>query len=219
MLVTCPHCKRDDYPRPPSDGGPWYWTQCGHCRNGYEVNHAGKTRFDVPPQSMAAAACKKVFRTENESGGHIALHFSSGAILRPHASIIGLSHRLDVSTGYDSNVTLPDSDESPWTDPEITHTDCVELADYMLARWQKFKEKHAALVAPEPANNFATIRDAYNVQRPVTLIGGDVHGWIVEIRWEEIEGRPFMQCAVRWASSPESKWHDAKDLAVAGRKL
>lgn len=63
-------------------------------------------------------------------------------------NIIGLSRTLYLSEGFDSTIVTPEPDDDPrWSDPQVTSADCIAIADHMLARWKKFREKHAALAA------------------------------------------------------------------------
>lgn len=52
--------------------------------------------------------------------------------------IVGISDELDVYEGYDSHL-LFDSDYVGGNQVEWTDADRRELADTMIARWQKFK--------------------------------------------------------------------------------
>ena len=67
--------------------------------------------------------------------------FSSGRTRYANQGIIGLSPRLTVSEGYDGGFRT-EIDE--WDDPDendLTKEDRIELADYMIAQWQKFRDK------------------------------------------------------------------------------
>lgn len=65
--------------------------------------------------------------------------FSTGKIMYANLGIIGLSPELDVYQGYDGYFDVHKND---WDDdePVLTKTEKIELADYMIAEWQKFKE-------------------------------------------------------------------------------
>ncbi len=62
---------------------------------------------------------------------------STGKRLYVNCGIIGLSPEGAVSGGYDNPVFHPDDDG------KLTPAECIELADYMLAEWQKFRAAYA----------------------------------------------------------------------------
>lgn len=66
--------------------------------------------------------------------------FSSGRRCYVHAQVVGISPDLELSYGYDGGIPWPIKE---WrvTDAEtLTAADVRELADYMIAQWQKFRE-------------------------------------------------------------------------------
>lgn len=66
--------------------------------------------------------------------------FSTGKTSYANCGIIGLSPRMDVSEGYDGGFyNGPDSED--WKDEEerLTKAELIELADYMIEQWQKFR--------------------------------------------------------------------------------
>ena len=72
--------------------------------------------------------------------------FSSGRSHYANNGIIGLSPSLTVSEGYDGGFYQPPYDE--WDEPakygHPTKEDMIELADYMINQWYKFKELHSS---------------------------------------------------------------------------
>jgi len=69
--------------------------------------------------------------------------FSSGRTRDANCGIIGLSPGLEVSEGYDGGFYSGIDGES-WRDEaeRLTDQDLVELADYMIEQWIKFRELH-----------------------------------------------------------------------------
>jgi hypothetical protein len=67
--------------------------------------------------------------------------FLSGRTRSANRGIIGLSPDLTVSEGYDGGFQI---EPCEWDEPDeddLTKEDRIELADYMIAQWQKFKDK------------------------------------------------------------------------------
>ena len=64
--------------------------------------------------------------------------FSSGRRLRAERGVLGISQRLEVFQGH-SGVLVP---SEPFLDDSdaLTNQERIELADYMLERWQAFKD-------------------------------------------------------------------------------
>ena len=61
--------------------------------------------------------------------------FNSGKTASANCGIIGLSPELEVSDGYDGLFHCYDKENAC----ELTKEDKIELADYMINQWQKFK--------------------------------------------------------------------------------
>lgn len=61
------------------------------------------------------------------------LIFSTGKKVYAHAGFVGIKYDNGwrISEGYDGGV---------YFDEEMTPAECVELADYMINQWVKFKE-------------------------------------------------------------------------------
>jgi hypothetical protein len=57
---------------------------------------------------------------------------STGRISYANRGIIGLSPKLAVTGGYDDGLIASD----------LTDAEAVEMANYMIALWQRFKEKY-----------------------------------------------------------------------------
>ncbi len=68
--------------------------------------------------------------------------FSSGRSTACHADIFSVSEDGEVSYGHDGGVRWPPSDRDDGRDTEddLTADDMRELADMMIARWQKFRK-------------------------------------------------------------------------------
>ncbi len=67
--------------------------------------------------------------------------FSSGRTRYANRGIIGLSPDLTVSEGYDGGFQ---TEPYEWDEPDesdLAKEDRIELADYMIAQWQRFKDK------------------------------------------------------------------------------
>ena len=70
--------------------------------------------------------------------------FSSGKKIYAYGGIVGIDEDLVVYGGYDQDFYDPTADYSWKTDPgenaqELTDEERVELADYMIERWNDFK--------------------------------------------------------------------------------
>jgi hypothetical protein len=61
--------------------------------------------------------------------------FSSGKSEYAFSGIIGINSALELSYGYDGSLA-----DERWTKEEA-----IELADYMIALWTKYKESHEAV--------------------------------------------------------------------------
>lgn len=66
--------------------------------------------------------------------------FSSGRTRYANLGIIGLDDGDDVTEGYDGGFWQPDE----WRDEKLMPEDLAELADFMIARWQAWKERNTA---------------------------------------------------------------------------
>jgi hypothetical protein len=62
--------------------------------------------------------------------------FATGKRRYAHAGIIGLTCSYEVTEGYDGNFWMVGEAE----DEALTPAERVELADYMLERWQTFRD-------------------------------------------------------------------------------
>ena len=62
--------------------------------------------------------------------------FESGKETYVNRGIIGINPELDISERYDY--------ETGQDEPPFTKEECVELADFMIDLWQKFKQKYTA---------------------------------------------------------------------------
>lgn len=65
--------------------------------------------------------------------------FSTGKARYANRGIIGLHPNMGVSEGYDGWFYNDDEDE--WRDEKqkLSKTELIELADYMIEQWQKFR--------------------------------------------------------------------------------
>lgn len=84
------------------------------------------------------------------------LLFDSGRELDVYAGVVGLSiegvygtqpGEARVCGGYDSELDVRDVSEKNGSRFFLTHAECVELADFMVARWAKFGADHAFVLA------------------------------------------------------------------------
>lgn len=74
--------------------------------------------------------------------------FSTGKTRGANCGIIGLSPRMDVSGGYDGGFyNGPDDEEWRDEDERLTKEELVELAEYMIEQWQKFRSLQESNVA------------------------------------------------------------------------
>ncbi len=65
------------------------------------------------------------------------LIFSSGTIVKANRGIIGLTRHGDLTEGYDSGLWRGDMDE--YDEIVFTPEERVELANYMLVKWEEFR--------------------------------------------------------------------------------
>ena len=72
--------------------------------------------------------------------------FSSGRERPCYGKIIGVTQDMAVSYGFDGTLWSGE-DEDLYDDP-LTTADLLELADYMIEQWQKFKDY--AQTTPRP---------------------------------------------------------------------
>jgi hypothetical protein len=69
-----------------------------------------------------------MFKVENGE-----LFFSSGKVVKAYAGVIGLSPDCERAYGgYDQDIHEEND--------ELTSDEKIELADYMIGQWQKFKD-------------------------------------------------------------------------------
>ena len=66
--------------------------------------------------------------------------FSTGTELFASCGVIGLGPDLEVSEGWDSGFYNPSDYYSP-EDRTLTGKERIELADYMINQWGKFKKE------------------------------------------------------------------------------
>ena len=64
------------------------------------------------------------------------LIFSTGKEIDPYQGIIGINEELDITEGYDGYIK---DTQCPEMD-ELTNNELIELADYVIKLWQKFKK-------------------------------------------------------------------------------
>ena len=67
--------------------------------------------------------------------------FSSGRTRYANNGIIGLCPDLTVSEGYDGGFPIESYEWNKPDENDLTKEDCIELADFMIAQWQKFRDK------------------------------------------------------------------------------
>jgi len=67
--------------------------------------------------------------------------FESGRYRPANCGIIGIDENLSVSQGYDGD--FYDDDTEEYQEEKLSKEDLKELADFMIERWSKFKEKHS----------------------------------------------------------------------------
>lgn len=63
--------------------------------------------------------------------------FSSGRRLHANCGIVGIDSELEISEGYDGGIAYYVNDPGPHN--QFSGDDMRELADLMIARWQRFK--------------------------------------------------------------------------------
>lgn len=69
--------------------------------------------------------------------------FSTGKRMSANCGVIGISPKGGVTEGWDGGFFDPEAAAKWDEDPELTPSECVELADYMIERWQEFRAKYA----------------------------------------------------------------------------
>ena len=67
--------------------------------------------------------------------------FSTGRRKNANLGIIGLGPDNQVTGGYDEGFFNPA--DIWYKKPDLTPGECVELADFMIRRWQEFRAKYA----------------------------------------------------------------------------
>lgn len=67
---------------------------------------------------------------------------STGRDIYANCGFIGINNEMELSEGYDGGFTMPEDD---WIEFEyrLTNAECVEIAEYMIGQWQKFREKYS----------------------------------------------------------------------------
>lgn len=65
--------------------------------------------------------------------------FSTGKEKYAHVGIIGLSPELEVFNGYDGPFHMPEALD--FEEERLTKAEQIELAEYMINEWQKFKDQ------------------------------------------------------------------------------
>ena len=73
------------------------------------------------------------------------LHISTGKVIDPYQGFIGLNDKGQVSGGYDCYYTTQkEVDENGGEEvglvPDLTNEEAIELADYMIELWTKFRK-------------------------------------------------------------------------------
>ena len=78
--------------------------------------------------------------------------FSTGKTLYANRGIIGISPELNVTQGYDSGFYKTEDLEYNFNAADeykvelcLTTKEAIELADYMIEQWTKFRSKHDSL--------------------------------------------------------------------------
>ena len=81
-----------------------------------------------------------------ENGEIESILFSSGRRIEPVMGVIGIGYDLELYSGSDETLYAATPDDE-YRDKRrfISAEDCVELADHMIATWQRFRDKHAAV--------------------------------------------------------------------------
>lgn len=69
--------------------------------------------------------------------------FSTGKVRYANNGIVGLAPDLEVFGGYDHGFFCPPSE---WDDDPVTLTPAeqIELAEHMIAQWQRFRDRAVA---------------------------------------------------------------------------
>jgi hypothetical protein len=68
------------------------------------------------------------------------IKFKSGNVMEPNCGIVGIDPDGKVSEGYDNIFHGWPPEDWHYEPTKFTADDMRELADHMIARWQKFKE-------------------------------------------------------------------------------
>ena len=70
------------------------------------------------------------------------LTFASGTKVSVNCGIVGIDHHGQLYEGYDGPIYhYPDDEYSTELSRLSGPEDCIELADYMIERWKKFKKQ------------------------------------------------------------------------------
>jgi hypothetical protein len=75
-------------------------------------------------------------RWDNDSSE---LVFASGRRAYVNRNVIGIDHEGRISHGWDGGFQT----DPEWSDDPLTDEDLAEMADEMIARWQRFREELA----------------------------------------------------------------------------
>lgn len=68
------------------------------------------------------------------------MKLSSGREFEPNGGYIGINERMEVCEGYDDGLSGDyDFSDEPWKPSER-----VELAEFMIKRWQEYRERYRA---------------------------------------------------------------------------
>jgi hypothetical protein len=62
----------------------------------------------------------------------------SGRTFNANCGIIGIDPDGDISEGYDGGIDVR-ADPEKWTGSDLSQEERIELADYMIRRWEAFK--------------------------------------------------------------------------------
>jgi hypothetical protein len=65
------------------------------------------------------------------------LIFESGKIVQPYQGIVGINNRFDITEGYDGYIR----DTQLESETELSKEELIELADYMIGLWKRFKDE------------------------------------------------------------------------------
>jgi hypothetical protein len=66
--------------------------------------------------------------------------FSTGKELYAFSGIIGISPILEITYGYDGGYYL--GEENDFFKSDLTSKECIEMAEYMIEKWQEFRTKY-----------------------------------------------------------------------------